>query len=151
MASGRVESDWEGFAWVTTLGSSSYVLCTERAIAKAATNAPKYVEPWLGAYKTSCALDAEMTVWRVHSTAEAAERGFWLVVERPASGQMAKELCALPESNAAMWISKVRLPPGTQVEYGWAAKAFGRSGGDVQVRLLHEIEGACRGKAIPLK
>ena len=63
----------------------------------------------------------------------------------------ARSLLALPSQNTAEYVSEVRIPAGTQIQYGVAAGAFNQPGGGIQIQLLDRVPASNfgPGKALP--
>jgi hypothetical protein len=80
----------------------------------------------------------------------SGQAGEWLTPINPASSAAARAGLALPEGNAATFVSEVLVPPGTRIQVGVAGEAFGQAGGWTQVRLLEEIPLSSFGKGVPL-
>jgi len=80
----------------------------------------------------------------------SGQAGEWLTPIDPASSAAARAGLALPEGNAASYVSQVLVPAGTRIQVGVAGEAFGQAGGWTQVRLLEQIPLSSFGKGVPL-
>jgi len=80
----------------------------------------------------------------------SGQAGEWLTPINPASSAAARAGLALPEGNAATFVSEVLVPAGTRIQVGVAGEAFGQAGGWTQVRLLEQIPLSSFGKGVPL-
>jgi hypothetical protein len=89
-------------------------------------------------------------MYRVHGDG-ADEAGAWLTPIRPTSSAAARQGLALPDENAALYVSEVILPAGVRMQVGTAAPAFGHPGGWAQVQLLERIPLSSFGKGVPLR
>ena len=81
----------------------------------------------------------------------SGQAGSWLSPIPFESADAAKSLLALPSENSAEFISVVRIPARTQIEYGTATSAFGQAGGGIQIQLLDRIPLGNFGPGTPLR
>ena len=113
-----------------------------------ALNAGSEVSQWAGP-TLSRVTRTEETMYRVWGGG-SGQAGEWLTPINPASSAAARAGLALPEGNAATFVSEVLVPAGTRIQVGVAGEAFGQAGGWTQVRLLEEIPLSSFGKGVPL-
>ena len=113
-----------------------------------ALNAGSEVSQWAGP-TLSRVTQTEETMYRVWGGG-SGQAGEWLTPINPASSAAARAGLALPEGNAATFVSEVLVPAGTRIQVGVAGEAFGQAGGWTQVRLLGEIPLSSFGKGVPL-
>jgi hypothetical protein len=110
--------------------------------------APTMVNPWAGVSVSTTAAEP-LTMFRVWG-GEAGQIGSWLTPVSPTSSAAARAALALPEQNAALFVSKVIVPTGTRFQIGTAGAAFGQPGGAVQLQLLERIPASLFGEGVPL-
>lgn len=104
---------------------------------------------WSGDIVSQPAPRQGMTAYRVWG-GDSAQQGAWLTPVLPASSTEARELLSLPPANAATFVSTVRIPPGTWLQSGIAAPAFGQPGGGQQIQLLERIPAHSFGPGVKL-
>ena len=113
-----------------------------------ALNAGSEVSQWAGP-TLSRVTQTEETMYRVWGGG-SGQAGRWLTPINPASSAAARAGLALPEGNAATFVSEVLVPAGTRIQVGVAGEAFGQAGGWTQVRLLEQIPLSSFGKGVTL-
>jgi hypothetical protein len=124
-------------AAVETTTSGTATATSASGDARLAIEASTRVDPWGGPTLSRLSDDGE-TVFRVWG-GESEQVGSWLTPIRPTSSAAAIEGLALPPSNAATYVSEVRLPAGVRLQVGPAGKAFDQVGGWTQIELLERI------------
>ncbi len=99
--------------------------------------APTRLNPWHGRTISTVA-ETDMKMYRVWG-GDAQQAGGWLTPFKPTSAASARAALALPEGNAATFVSEVTVPAGTRFQFGQASATFGQPGGGWQVELLDKI------------
>ena len=110
---------------------------------------PGTQQAWLGPIFSRPAPAEGLTAYRVWGGGSERMRG-WLTPNPPASSSSAIRDLALPPTNTAQYISTVTIPPGTQYQFGTAARAFGQPGGGSQIQLLKHLPDENFGPGTPL-
>ena len=77
--------------------------------------------------------------------------GGWLTPFRPRSAAEARSTLSLPPENTAEFISEVRVPQGTRIQFGQAEPLWGQPGGGWQVELRDPIHPLNFGPGVSLK
>jgi RHS repeat-associated protein len=95
-------------------------------------------QAWTGTITAGTVPAGGLTAFRVWG-GESNQVGSWLSATEPVSVASAKSTLALPSGNTAQFVSVVRVPGGTQIQYGPAAGAFDQTGGGMQIQLLQRI------------
>jgi RHS repeat-associated protein len=108
--------------------------------------APTQVNPWAGSSLSTTAAE-NLTMYRIWG-GDSSQVGSWLTPVRPASASAARASLALPEGNAATFVTEVKVPVGTRFQIGVAGRAFGQPGGAVQVQLLDRIPASSFGVGV---
>jgi hypothetical protein len=137
-------SDVDG--WGTSTTPARSFIATEAG--PVALNAGSEVSQWAGP-TLSRVTQTEETMYRVWGGG-SGRAGEWLTPINPASSAAARAGLALPEGNAATYVSEVLVPAGTRIQVGVAGEAVGQAGGWTQVRLLQQIPLSSFGKGVPL-
>lgn len=128
----------------TSMTSSRSLVATEAG--PLALNAGSEVSQWAGP-TLSRVTQTEETMYRAWGGG-SGQAGEWLTPINPVSSAAARAGLALPEGNAATYVSEVLVPAGTRMQVGVVGEAYGQVEGWTQVRLLEQIPLSSFGKGI---
>ena len=106
-------------------------------------------QSWEGTIFSGLVPKGGRTAYRVWGPG-VREDGFWLAPNRPASRSTFIRDLAPPPENPAEYVSPVRIPGGTRIQWGKAAEAFGHPGGGDQIQLLKRLPAENYGPREPL-
>lgn len=128
-----------GAAAIKALGGAATATATETGASsgRLALNAAADADQWAGS-TLSRVTQTDEVMYRVWGGG-SGRAGEWLTPINPSSSAAARAGLALPEGNAATYVSRVVVPAGTRVQVGVAGEGFGQPGGWVQVRLVDQI------------
>ena len=139
-----------GGANAATAGAASTVAKGEMCTAALPPPVLGSIPAWGGPITAGAAPAEGVTAYRIWG-GESQQVGSWLSPIIPESSAAARSLLALPEGNSAVFVSEVRIPAGTQFQYGPTASAFGQPGGGTQIQLLQRLPVSSYGPGVPLQ
>jgi hypothetical protein len=80
----------------------------------------------------------------------SAQQGLWLTPTMPTSSSSAINSLSLHPGNTSEYYSTVHVPGGTRYQYGTAAPAWGRPGGEQQIQVFDRLPSTSWGTRVPL-
>jgi len=139
-----LNSSWSEITNLAALASTSAYGVDPTTLLGAPTGQPPFIGP-----VTAGPTQGPTIAYRYYG-GSVGITGQFLTTDVYSSPEAAIRSLALPPGNTATLVSRVTIPPGTQIQIGTVAPAFNQPGGGTQIQLLQNIAPSAFEPGVPI-